>query len=119
MKNSSGLFQYAKLLEDTMEHLDKTNRNIEYDEIDALPTGLNGMYQVNFDRVFCSNNKETKWNEYEDFISLVCAAQEPLPKQIVMNILRKEKDTELQTYMSLLFPETNEKDHSTHKSIVD
>ena len=119
MTKSDGLFQYARLLEDAMEHLNNTNGKIEYDEITALPTGLNKMYQENFDRVFSSNNREIKWKECKDFISLVCAAQEPLSKQIVMEILTEEKYNKLQTRISLLFPEINGKVHIIHKSVVD
>ncbi|MGA1354740.1 MAG: hypothetical protein ACO32I_08230 [Candidatus Limnocylindrus sp.] len=115
---AEGLFLYAYFLEQHLEGERAAGRSISFDELDALPAGLNDVYAVNFKRAFPD---QRAWDEATPLLELIAAAREPVAVTRAAALLgwapdEQERVLEL---TALLFPVRDGQFHVFHKTVVD
>ena len=118
---ADGLFLYAHLL---AQHLDTEARagcTIDFAGLDALPTGLNEVYAVNFERAFPEGAAGAAWEAARPLIELIAAAMEPITQAMAAALLEWDaaQQERVLEATALLFPLRDGKFHVFHKTAVD
>lgn len=112
-ERTGGLFLYATLLARELQ-LEPGLR--DFSKLQSLPNGLSEIYEINFDRMVGQDRVE--WPKYKLVVSMIIAAQEPLPKSIVELVLGAEFES-VAGSLSVLFPIKDGRFEIMHKSVVD
>jgi WD40 repeat protein len=109
---AGGLFLYARLLEKQLAatHEGEETR-MDFQEVTALPGGLDDFFNTNFRRAFPSTSE---WLQARDLVAELVCAMEPLPLALLGAEQRGLIDG-----MSLLFPTHNGRAQVLHKSVAD
>jgi len=121
-EKAGGVFLYAHLLEKQLEEESKKDNKckLDFTELKALPSGLKAFYETNLNRVFPKNTDDGLLEKGMDFMSLVCAAEEPLHYSAMKAIIGKSAYDSVKEKLSLLFPTGDDNCiHITHKSVRD
>ena len=120
-QKAGGLFLYAHLLAQHLESEANANREINFQNLGALPAGLSEVYAVNFKRAFPEGARDPAWAKARPLVALIAAAQEPITVTMAGTLL--EWDDRAQSAAlkatSLLFPVRDGKFHVFHKTVVD
>ena len=118
---ADGLFLYAHLLAQHLDTEAKAGRTIDFAGLDALPTGLDQVYAVNFKRAFPKGAADAAWTAARPLIELIAAAMEPITQAMAAALLgwdAAQQERVLEA-TALLFPVRDGKFHVFHKTAVD
>ena len=118
---ADGLFLYAHLLAQHLDTEAKAGRTIDFAGLDALPTGLDQVYAVNFHRAFPKGADDAAWTAARPLIELIAAAMEPITQAMAAALLgwdAAQQERVLEA-TALLFPVRDGKFHVFHKTAVD
>ena len=118
---ADGLFLYAHLLAQHLDTEAKAGRTIDFAGLDALPTGLDQVYAVNFKRAFPKGADDAAWTAARPLIELIAAAMEPITQAMAAALLgwdAAQQERVLEA-TALLFPVRDGKFHVFHKTVVD
>ena len=120
IEKTDGLMVFAKLLADHLESVAGKDGQVEVEELEKLPAGLDDMYQTNFARAF-GKPTELGWRKAKPIVAMIVAAGEPPPGDLLRRILGKATfDNVVLGKMSILFPMRSDGlVHVMHKSVVD
>ena len=118
---SGGLFLYAFLLAQHLEAEVAAGRDISFESLDSLPTGLADVYEVNFWRAFPLGASDPGWMAARPLVELIAAAMQPITVEMAADLLgwsvgEQERVLEL---TALLFPVRDGLLHVFHKTIID
>ena len=118
---ANGLFLYAHLLAQHLDTEAKAGRTINFAGLDALPTGLDEVYAVNFERAFPEGAAGAAWEAARPLIELIAAAMEPITQVMAASLLGWDAAQEERVLeaTALLFPVRDGKFHVFHKTAVD
>eukprot|EP00593_Proboscia_inermis_P000077 CAMPEP_0171293928 /NCGR_PEP_ID=MMETSP0816-20121228/2302_1 /TAXON_ID=420281 /ORGANISM="Proboscia inermis, Strain CCAP1064/1" /LENGTH=429 /DNA_ID=CAMNT_0011765271 /DNA_START=103 /DNA_END=1389 /DNA_ORIENTATION=+ len=121
-EKSGGVFLFARLLEEKLKQ-DASNNpgsKLDFINLEAQPEGLDGIYRENMERVCAEGASDDFRSKCFQFISLICAAQEPLPQKMVQNIMGDDAFRRVKGKLSLLFPTgADGRIIIIHKSLID
>jgi hypothetical protein len=118
---ADGLFLYAHLLAQHLDTEAKAGRAIDFAGLDALPTGLDEVYAVNFNRAFPEGTDDAAWKVARPLIEQIAAAMEPITQVMAAALLgwdAAQQERVLEA-TALLFPVRDGKFHVFHKTAVD
>ena len=118
---ADGLFLYAHLLAQHLDTEAKAGHAIDFAGLDALPTGLDQVYAVNFKRAFPKGADDAAWTAARPLIELIAAAMEPITQAMAAALLgwdAAQQERALEA-TALLFPVRDGKFHVFHKTVVD
>ena len=118
---ADGLFLYAHLLAQHLDTEAEAGRAIDFAGLDALPTGLDEVYAVNFNRAFPKGADDAAWKAAGPLIELIAAAMEPITQVMAAALLgwdAAQQERVLEA-TGLLFPVRDGKFHVFHKTAVD
>ena len=92
-EKASGLFIYARMLE---EHFESMNE-INFEKLTTLPGSMGDMYMKNFERIFPTDES---YVEVKEFISMIVVAQEPLDVSFLSSAMKI--DTGIHSFIYLV-----------------
>ena len=118
---ADGLFLYAHLLAQHLDTEAEAGRAIDFAGLDALPTGLDEVYAVNFNRAFPEGTDDAAWKVARPLIEQIAAAMEPITQVMAAALLgwdAAQQERVLEA-TALLFPVRDGKFHVFHKTAVD
>ena len=118
---ADGLFLYAHLLAQHLDTEARAGRTIDFAGLDALPTGLDEVYAVNFERAFPEGAAGAAWEAARPLIELIAAAMEPITQAMAAALLEWDaaQQERVLEATALLFPLRDGKFNVFHKTVVD
>lgn len=88
--------------------------------MEALPGGLRKFCQITMERIFAEGTSNSFCIKFFVFISLICAAQEPLAQEMVKQIMEKDAFERAKSKLLLLFSSgVGKRIKILHKSPID
>lgn len=122
-EKAGGLFIYASLMNSHIKNkvARQEETRLTFEDITALPNGLDDIYQENFIRLFPKGAQDARWQKYKGLIAIIATAKEPCPVALAKEILKWSDDEEKITLseLSLLFPVRDQQIHVLHKTVTD
>jgi hypothetical protein len=118
---AEGLFLYARLLEQHLHTESAAGRELNFANLDSLPTGLGGVYETNFLRAFPGGADDAGWQQARPLIELILASTRPLSVEIAEALLDWDDEQRMRVLdqTGLLFPVREGTFHVFHKSVAD
>ena len=115
---ADGLFLYADLLEKHLESEATAGREINFANLDNLPTGLADVYETNFLRAFGTDDG---WQQAKPLVELILASTQPLTVVVAEALLNWDEAQKARVLdqTALLFPVREGCFTIFHKSVSD
>lgn len=116
VRNSDGIFLYAKLIIDDIKDGD-----IKLESIEDFPIGLSGIYCDYFDRILSTHPELDYKTEIRPILNLLCTSYAPLDIETLCEVSEMDDDDFDDCIEALrdLFPQRNSSIEPIHKSIYD
>ena len=118
-EKAGGVFLHARLL---MEQMDAKSPGwkLDFNDLQALSSSVYSHYDETLKRIFPLKTSAVLRNKGTTFMSLICAAAEPLLSTSMEKIMGEEDFEMVKGKLSLLFPtDSGGYITITHKSVVD